>query len=80
MKRKTAQNFILTLNEFEYAPFLYFLSLSALPAEVDDKWQAGNETIRLSLCMPLDFDPSILTEMWYNWKEEALDIDYAPLN
>ena len=80
MERKTAQNFILTLSQEEYAPFLFSLSQSSLPVELDGKWKSGSQSIKLSLCLPLEFDPSVLTEMWFKWKDEDMDLDYTPLN
>lgn len=79
---KTAQNFRMSISYIEYGPFIYFLSLNTLPAEVklEDKWQSGPETLCISLSLPADFDPAILAHSWFEWKENNLDLDYSMWN
>ena len=80
MEKKIAQNFVMTLNHEEFAPFLYFLTMASIPAELEDKWMSGPERIQCSLTLPMDFDPMVLMEIWQEWKTESLALDYAVLN
>ena len=80
MRTNTTQYFILTIPNVDLEPFLYFLTLNCLPVELEDKWRSGPGTFQLSLCMPVDFDPSLLTRMWFEWKDQNMETDYAILN
>ena len=70
----------MTLPEDDYAPFQFFMSSVWLLGEIEDKWQAGDGMIKVSLCLSTDVNTASFLVQWNDWRDYCMYLDYAQLN